>query len=203
MFLGELPQSSMIFKFCPACGLELVESEFGKHKASRDELSGVCLDCARRRQRERRLAMTPEERSKELWVRKNVLRPRKECTTCKTVKAWGFFREGEPVCKRCSPRRPSQTPTANRIVQLRIKYGMTIEDYDKMLAKQGGHCAICDATTPGHAGHAYLYVDHNHSTGKVRGLLCHHCNASIGHMKESEELLFKLIDYLREHRKTS
>ncbi len=55
------------------------------------------------------------------------------------------------------------------------KYGKSAAWYDAQLAAQGGHCAICPATEPG-GGRKNFCIDHDHSTGKVRGLLCHHCN---------------------------
>lgn len=57
---------------------------------------------------------------------------------------------------------------------LKSLYGITLEQYDSLLASQGGHCAICPATEPG--GRGGWKVDHDHVTGKVRGLLCDSCN---------------------------
>ncbi len=65
-----------------------------------------------------------------------------------------------------------------RASELRINYGMTITDYDAMLARQGGGCAICGSTTSGGRGR-HFHVDHDHVSGKVRGLLCHRCNVGL------------------------
>jgi Recombination endonuclease VII len=54
------------------------------------------------------------------------------------------------------------------------KYGVTPEWYDAQLFKQGGHCALCPETKAPHRN--FLFVDHNHTTGEVRGLLCYRCN---------------------------
>lgn len=62
-----------------------------------------------------------------------------------------------------------------------------------MLAAQGGKCAICGGTNPG--GHR-LAVDHDHTTGAVRGLLCHACNAGIGKLRDDPALLRVAADYL-------
>lgn len=62
-----------------------------------------------------------------------------------------------------------------------------------MSAEQGGVCAICGGTNP--SGHR-LAVDHDHETRRVRGLLCHACNAGIGKLRDSPDLLRKAIDYL-------
>lgn len=80
------------------------------------------------------------------------------------------------------------------------KYGLTVEDYDNLFEEQEGKCLICGSKEAGRANVAYrLFVDHCHSTGKVRGLLCHNCNAGLGHFKDSEELLNKAIRYLNEN----
>lgn len=80
--------------------------------------------------------------------------------------------------------RPDEARAANRRNALK-KYGITPEDYDRMLKEQGG-CAICGATEPGGRGKNF-HVDHCHSTGRVRGLLCHHCNVGIGMLRENFE----------------
>ena len=74
----------------------------------------------------------------------------------------------------------------------RIAYGITPEEYSRLLESQGGVCALCggESLTRG------LAVDHNHETGEVRGLLCGSCNTALGLLKEDVELLFKAIKYL-------
>lgn len=64
-----------------------------------------------------------------------------------------------------------------------------------MLEAQGGVCAICGGVT----GYKRLTVDHNHTTGKVRGLLCDLCNRALGNVKENTELLRQMIVYLRRY----
>lgn len=72
------------------------------------------------------------------------------------------------------------------------KYGISLSDYNELLESQGGVCAVCGDLPDKRR----LAVDHNHDTGKIRGLLCQPCNVSIGKMKESPELLRKLANYL-------
>lgn len=81
---------------------------------------------------------------------------------------------------------------------LKKKYGITPEQYDAMLEQQGGRCAACGSTKTGRQGTAaaWFVVDHCHETGKVRGLLCHPCNVSIGQAGESAARLRVLADYL-------
>jgi|LakMenEpi03Aug12_release.lakeMendotaPanAssembly.Ray.scaffolds.fasta_scaffold355094_2 hypothetical protein len=79
----------------------------------------------------------------------------------------------------------------------KYKYGMTIEDKEAMLAEQGGVCACCGSTEP-RAKYGWA-VDHCHTTGKVRGILCHHCNVTLGKVSDSPDHLKKLIAYLEKH----
>lgn len=80
----------------------------------------------------------------------------------------------------------------------REKYGLTIEQRDELLQKQGGVCACCGATSP---GNKYGWVvDHCHEVGIVRGILCHHCNVALGNVKDSAEHLYALITYLEKTR---
>lgn len=70
------------------------------------------------------------------------------------------------------------------------QYGLTEEDYQGMLSKQNFSCAICEnADEP-------LRVDHCHTTGKVRGLLCHRCNTGLGLFKDNVRNLETAIRYL-------
>lgn len=87
---------------------------------------------------------------------------------------------------------------------LKRKYGLSIEDYEGMVEAQQGCCRICG----GHGGdrgwitkreRAKLFVDHCHETGKVRGLLCHQCNAGLGMFRDSPNLLTSAISYLKEN----
>ena len=79
-----------------------------------------------------------------------------------------------------------------RAIALMRNYGITIEEYDNMFAAQNGICAICGKPQNGKR----LFVDHNHETDKVRGLLCQNCNIALGHMGDDAQLLIKAIDYL-------
>lgn len=74
-------------------------------------------------------------------------------------------------------------------------YGLTLMEYDRMLAEQDYHCAICPCL-PVNAPKQRLNVDHHHATGTVRGLLCANCNIALGHFREDPELMRNAIAYL-------
>lgn len=75
----------------------------------------------------------------------------------------------------------------------KFKYGLSMEDYEVLLKKQIGVCAICNK--PCSTGHR-LCIDHEHETGGIRGLLCYKCNIAIGHLNDSPALLRKAANYL-------
>lgn len=74
------------------------------------------------------------------------------------------------------------------------RYNITLEEYNELLYKQDNSCAICGE----HESNLTkkMHVDHCHTTGKVRGLLCHSCNTGIGHLKEDKNIMLKAMEYL-------
>jgi len=78
------------------------------------------------------------------------------------------------------PARREANRRASRVVKLRQRYGITVEEYERLFVQQGGLCVICRRTsTDGRS----LAVDHDHATGRVRGLLCVTCNVRIGQIE--------------------
>jgi hypothetical protein len=75
---------------------------------------------------------------------------------------------------------------------LRVRYGISPEQYDLMLRYQGGACGICGERPTGR-----LCVDHDHVTGKVRGLLCHRCNLGLGNYRDDQRLTMAATAWLR------
>lgn len=90
----------------------------------------------------------------------------------------------------------------HRAIQLKRDFGITVEQYDEMLKGQDSVCAICGK--PETSRNKYrdvqpLAVDHCHTTGKVRALLCSNCNRGLGCFKDDPDLLLKAVSYLRKH----
>lgn len=79
------------------------------------------------------------------------------------------------------------------------KYGISIEDYDRMSDEQNHVCAIC-GQPQNRANTSRLSVDHNHETGSVRGLLCHLCNSGLGAFQDDPQILTSAIEYLNKHK---
>ena len=91
---------------------------------------------------------------------------------------------------------PEAFRRSQRTHRLRKIYGIDQAEYDAMFERQGGRCAIC--RRPPKSGRR-LHVDHDHDTGKVRGLLCMPCNVFIGWIAEDVIVLKRAIAYLRGH----
>jgi hypothetical protein len=90
---------------------------------------------------------------------------------------------------------------ARRSAKLKHNYGITLDDYNRMVEAQSGVSAICglkpQEANPSHWKER-LAVDYCHDTGKIRGLLCNNCNAGIGHLG-SESVALAAAEYLRVH----
>lgn len=134
----------------------------------------------------------------------------KECTVCHewkpleafsprprvTKMSWGSRCR---ICQRADHKRwqtenPETLKKSNRATHLKKKYGLDPDLYDAMLFAQDGCCAIC--RKPSAECRRRLDVDHNHTTNKVRGLLCEDCNKMVGLAHEQTEILTRAAEYL-------
>lgn len=82
------------------------------------------------------------------------------------------------------------------------RYGITVEQFGQMMERQQGRCAICgDPPDPnGVKAASRLHIDHDHTSGQVRELLCNHCNRGVGAFRDDPELMRKAIAYIESHR---
>ena len=135
----------------------------------------------------------------------------KICTRCNTAKPVTEYSKRKGYkdgilswCKDCQREydrtwRKNMEPTKKKEVgrknKLKQSYGITIEQYNEMLKAQNHKCAICEKDET-EVSRNRLFVDHCHTTGDVRGLLCLNCNTAIGHLKDSVETALKAASYL-------
>lgn len=115
------------------------------------------------------------------------LRLEKQCPSCQQVKSRSEFYtwvEGgqRALCKPCFLE-------TGRWANLLKKFGLTPDAYGRLLAEQGGVCAICATGTK-------FDVDHDHESGAVRGLLCRRCNLLLGNVADDSALLRAAAEYL-------
>ncbi len=83
---------------------------------------------------------------------------------------------------------------------LQTRFGWSLEDYSRVLESQDGGCSICRASTPDKTGiRKYFFVDHDHETNEIRGLLCHLCNFGLGCYLDDPSKLRIAALYLENH----
>jgi RNase P subunit RPR2 len=179
---------------------------------------GVCLPCHAALSREYR-ARVKDGQIAQVLVNcascEDLAAIRVKCNRCGEAKPltefyanrsrlpWGVhslcrscFRETQAVSKARDPERVRAVKLRSH---LKRTYGLSVEAYEAMLVEQGGVCAIC-SRRPGDATHGRLVVDHRHSTGEIRGLLCEACNSVLGLFGDSPVRLEVAADYLERHR---
>lgn len=123
------------------------------------------------------------------WRARNIERVREYNARYKATRT-----EEQLEAKRAADRAAYQAnKQAVRAYTLRKKFGVSVEQYDAMLAQQNGGCAICGRQC---SSGRMLAVDHDHLTNRVRGLLCGQCNNGLGRFRDDVELLRKAIVYL-------
>ena len=157
-------------KICGRCKLEKDLSEFYKSKRTKDRVRCYCKIC------EKNINQT--EHYKEL----NKIRSKKYYTTKGYKDRTSRYNKLEYVKIR--------TKECNLIKN----YGITLEQYNELLLQQNHKCAICGKDEI--QLKRKLAVDHDHKTGKIRGLLCNNCNIGLGNLQENINILKKCISYL-------
>lgn len=136
----------------------------------------------------------------------------KICAKCKTPKEPGDFCRDllkglKSWCKECANTaqkerydRDSNRRRAKTEGNIELKYGLTPEAWGNLFEKQGGVCAICKNPE---TQNKRISVDHDHETGKVRGLLCNNCNRGLGLLKDSLHTLSAAVEYLKSSASTN
>ena len=136
----------------------------------------------------------------------------KECRVCHVTKPLDAFyktgrKNGPPdqrhtECKECAKarvkRNHERNPDQARDAHYRRNYGISLAEFNRMVLAQGSRCACCGTDEPG-GRHNVWNVDHDHTTGDVRQLLCKDCNLVLGIVEDSPEHLQRLIEYVLKH----
>jgi len=99
-----------------------------------------------------------------------------------------------PARKKLGKREATRRARRSRhSSHLKEAYGITIQDYDRILASQGGKCAICRGGT----SKRHFAVDHNHKNGQIRGLLCARCNTGLARFMDNITNLRRAVRYMK------
>lgn len=206
-----------IKRCCIKCGEHKSIDSFSKNKVRGIEgLRSLCKVCHSAHRRAD-MAASPEKRRRKYRLAVDNKRTppiEQECCRCGVVKPIGEFYKSKAhwhghsyACRDCVANKHKTKYRADPVFRKTVikratdrnrlsKYGVSPEEFQARLLTQGGGCAICnkklDESTRGLIGH----VDHNHDTGKVRGILCSNCNTGLGVFKENKKSLLKAISYL-------
>lgn len=177
-----MPDSSTRYQgtACSKCGA-----------TERYKKNGGCVGCMKRR-------------ASEFYVKKYKGQPGtfqgNPCRTCSNTERYRH----NGACVSCCRTRQMKRYYANKPQykkrqlrdHLKRTYGLTLEAYDALLKKQNGVCAICQKPC---VIHGRLSVDHRHTTGQTRGLLCGGCNAGLGRLGDDIALLKRAVAYLESY----
>ena len=166
-------------KHCTKCQNDKPKTEFYKSAAKPDGLQTWCKQCVKETQAQSRKD-DPKKHSE--WSKKSYYKDH--------IKNKKRINEST---KKWYKNHPEKHESLQLDDKLR-RYGLTRAEYDNLLLKQNFECAICHKSQ--HDMSQSLSIDHDHKTGRVRGLLCSPCNFAIGHLRDSVELALNAAKYL-------
>jgi len=161
-------------KYCYKCKEIKDENEFGNNITTKDGLMCYCKSCEALRSREYKKAH-PEKikANKKAYVEKN-----------------------KEIWEESRRRYRDKNKNIIKDYALKTKYGIGIKEYICLYTLQKGLCAICQQEEKDE--NKLLSIDHDHETGKIRGLLCTDCNLGLGRFFDNIEFLEKAIVYLKQ-----
>ncbi|MEA2702103.1 MAG: hypothetical protein QOD63_48 [Actinomycetota bacterium] len=163
-------------KVCKKCGLTKPIDDFYRSPGMRDGRRNDCKACNLASKHERYLANPEAAKAR--------------------VKRW---QQENPERYRENQRRMRATPAGKerqRAGHLKRKDGITLKQYNELLASQGGCCAICGREPRPDIS---LHLDHDHESGELRGILCFRCNNALGDFDDDPSLLHAALAYLRSY----
>ena len=187
------PDPLQITKKCSECGETKSVEEFTKNRRCNDGLALLCASCLRQHSRE----YMGQRNNKP-----SPLQVTKCCGECRLMLPVSEFYRVKRMadglayyCKKCSSKLMKGP---HRKYELKKNYGLFEEEYKAMLIEQNNACGICgEPETMVRRGVLQpLSVDHDHITGKVRGLLCNRCNRALGLFNDTHDLFRKAIEWL-------
>jgi hypothetical protein len=161
-------------KKCYCCNQTKELNDFPKNKARKDGYHTACKECHKAQSSNRR-------KTKE-----------KEISTYRK-QYYADHKEQEQASNKNYVK--TITEKQKRHYYLKCRFGISVKEYNELLQKQQGVCAICKLKPQSSRN---LAVDHDHKTGKIRGLLCHKCNTGLGLFYDDTEKLLSAVEYLQQ-----
>lgn len=188
----------MVTKKCSHCKQNKPVSDFSRDARRKDGLNIWCTACRKAHRIETRMT---NKRGGQAVISTET-RTEKLCPHCRQVRsidqfrltAWGKAASWCVICDRERGkvhRAKPEIKERERRRHIQDTYGLSPDEYQRLIVEQGGRCSICGDTM------RKIHVDHDHDTGRVRGLLCPSCNTGLGHFNDSLEMLSKAFNYLK------
>lgn len=164
------------YKKCRKCGIQMLISDFPPDSRAQGGTAANCRKC--------------KEVAHKKWRDRNIEHVRETSRT-------------EARKRSYNQRNPEAHRLAVKKARIKRDYGITYDDLVRMVDEQGNKCAICGTQFSERGwGAAAKQIDHDHETGKVRGILCLKCNRGLGLFEENERRMVAAIAYLKFHGKT-
>lgn len=135
------------------------------------------------------MALSPKERGR-LWRERN---PEKSRASSRK-----YYAKNPEKCRAASALSRKRNPLTEVAGHLKRTYGLTLEQYNALVEAQGGMCAICGGPPNGRV--KKLVVDHDHATGKLRKLICDHCNKALGLFEDDPIRMTRAAEYVTKHK---
>lgn len=163
-------------KVCKTCGAEKdIERFASRQTVTGPKLRGTCKDCRNEEAKQRRAS---DNSARLKWERDYYAR-----------------KKAGVVLEKPAPATPENIARQNRSWQLKNRYGLSVEQYETLLALQDNSCAICQEPF---SSSKDTHVDHCHATNMVRGILCSNCNTALGLFKDNQTRLLRAVHYLNQ-----
>jgi hypothetical protein len=179
-------------KLCTKCGVKKNKEEFANDCRKDDGLNTWCRECCAIANKKRYDA-NPEKYKKR---QREYNKTHKEYIRESNRK---YYEKNAAECIAYSRKWYKNNKEKAKDTNLKYTYGISLEDYNKILRAQNYVCAICGNPR----GAKNLFVEHCHSTGEVRGLVCHSCNYALGYLHDDVTRARKLLEYLLGSNKSS
>ena len=194
---------------CTKCGIEKPSSEFSRDKQKKNGLYSCCKSCKakydkiyrkRPEVRERTAKYMKEYNQRPGSKKKKIEYQKKYCKKNKKriaeySKRYNLINKEKVAKRRKNTRQTPEAKRANLSSSLLRKYGITIKERNRMITKQGGKCLICGRILNDKNTH----IDHDHKTGKVRGVLCGFCNRGLGCFFDNSIFMRNAASYIEYH----
>lgn len=180
--------------------MDLIDKKFGNWtvigKIKKNKWNKRAVNCKCKCGNVREIEITHLKNNASKRCRECYFKERKEKAYDKTEYKKDWYQKNKIRLRKYKQKNPITRENAH-IYHLKYKYKLEIEHYNSLLQEQNNSCAICKTIFKiDNKIKKKLFVDHNHDSGQIRGLLCQKCNSAIGLLQDSPEIIINAFNYL-------